>query len=176
MGLDWVEEHLKDLQDPEGLPDLFISAGFDMFFDKKMIGRYRDEGVFKDLTGIQKDNPLFAGVGASGSGGDLFHDRCCTAVFLINLEELGDRPLPKSWSDILSPDFEKSVSLPVGDFDLFNAILLNIWKRYGDDGVQKLGRSLLESMHPSEMVTSGRKQAARPVVTIMPYFFTKMAR
>jgi ABC-type Fe3+ transport system substrate-binding protein len=89
---------------------------------------------------------------------------------------LDGREVPKSWKDILKPEFEKRVSLPVGDFDLFNGILLNIHKHYGDEGVKKLGRSLLESMHPSQMVKSDRKKENKPIVTIMPYFFTKMVK
>ena len=64
----------------------------------------------------------------------------------------------------------------MGDFDLFNGILLNIHRKYGDRGVAALGRNLLESLHPSQMVKSDRRKENKPVVTIMPYFFTKMVR
>ena len=97
-------------------------------------------------------------------------------VFLINTKELGNLEMPKSWKDIMKPEFERRVSLPVGDFDLFNAILLNIHKEYGDTGVEKLAKSLLEPMHPSEMVRSDRKSENRPIVTIMPYFFTRITK
>jgi ABC-type Fe3+ transport system substrate-binding protein len=98
------------------------------------------------------------------------------AVFLVNLKDIGDRKIPRTWEDILSPEFENSVSLPVGDFDLFNGMLLNIHKRFGDEGVRKLGRSLLESLHPSQMIKSEKKTSNRPVITILPYFFTKTVR
>lgn len=94
------------------------------------------------------------------------------AVFLINKEELGDLPIPKTWEDILKEEFEGKVSLPIADFDLFNAMLLNIYKKYGEEGVARLGKSLKTSMHPSEMVKSHRKKE-RPIVTVMPYFFTR---
>jgi ABC-type Fe3+ transport system substrate-binding protein len=94
----------------------------------------------------------------------------------VNSEELNGRKMPASWDDILGEEFENSVSLPIGDFDLFNAILLNIQNKYGDEGVKKLGKSLLQSMHPSEMVKSHIKKSGKPVVTIMPYFFTKMTK
>ncbi len=55
-------------------------------------------------------------------------------------------------------------------------MLLNIHKRFGDEGVRKLGRSLLESLHPSQMVKSDKRTANRPVITILPYFFTKTVR
>lgn len=91
---------------------------------------------------------------------------------MINEQELGDIPAPKTWKDLMKPEFTNRVSLPVGDFDLFNAILLNIRNTYGDKGVELLGRSFMKSMHPAEMVKSDRKEAP-PTVTIMPYFFRK---
>jgi ABC-type Fe3+ transport system substrate-binding protein len=169
MGLEWVEEHIND-----DLPDLFLSAGFDLFFDEKKFGHYRKEGIFKDLTGYKNINEDFKGLGILDPDRQYSIIGTVPAVFLVNTEELGDRSMPETWEDILQPEFENAVSLPVGDFDLFNAILLNIHKKYGDEGVVKLGRSLLEDLHPSQMVKSATKQSNRPVVTIMPSFFTRM--
>lgn len=174
MGLSWVEERLAG--GAGELPDLFLSAGFDMFFDKERFGRFREAGIFADLTGWERDNPLFAGRGLRDPRKNYSVIGVVPAVFLVNLDELGDRPLPRTWEDLLEPRFAGRVSLPVGDFDLFNAIVINIHKAYGDAGLEKLGRSLLESMHPAQMVKSDRKEGVRPIVTIMPNFFTKMAR
>lgn len=176
MGLEWVQENLEGVDNPEDLPDLFISAGFDMFFGKKGMGRFRREGVFADLADIPGVNPDFAGLHLKDPERHYSIISVVPAMFLVNEDELGDREAPRSWEDILHPRFEKSVSLPVGDFDLFNAILLNIHKTYGDDGVRALGRSLLESMHPSQMVKSERLKNDKPSVTIMPYFFSKMVK
>ena len=96
---------------------------------------------------------------------------------MVNKEELDGREVPQSWEEILSEDFANSVSLPVSDFDLFNAILLNIYKTFGRKGVQNLGRSMKKALHPSQMVKEGgRKADNQPAITIMPYFFTKMAK
>ncbi len=176
MGLEWVEENLDGVQNDLELPDLFISAGFDMFFDKKKIGRFREKGAFTDISGYEKFNTDFDGLNIKDPEGQYSIISVVPAVFLVNTDELNGRPVPETWEDILSPIYEKNVSLPVGDFDLFNGILLNIHKKYGDEGVRALGRSLLESMHPSQMVKSERKKQDKPAVTIMPYFFTKMVK
>jgi ABC-type Fe3+ transport system substrate-binding protein len=175
MGLNWVEDNVKNIKDASELPDLFISAGFDMFFDEDMIGKFKKQNVFEDTTKFEKFNSLFDGIELKDPKNHYAMIGIVPAVFLINTKELGDLPLPKTWEDILKPEFEKRVSLPVGDFDLFNGILLNINKKYGDEGVEKLGRSLLESLHPSQMVKSGRRKNV-PIITIMPYFFTKMIK
>ena len=69
----------------------------------------------------------------------------------------------------MKPEFAKSVSLPIADFDLFNAILVHIYRLFGFEGVKNLGRSLLSNLHPAQMI-----EAKEPAVTIMPYFFSKM--
>ncbi|MEA1972978.1 MAG: ABC transporter substrate-binding protein, partial [Candidatus Cloacimonadota bacterium] len=176
MGLDWVEKNLIGITDATELPDLFISAGFEMFFDEEMIGKFKKQDVFEDTTKIDKFNISFKDIKLKDPRKHYAMIGVVPAVFLINRKELGDRPIPSTWEDLMDPFFERRVSLPVGDFDLFNGILLNIYKMYGDEGVRKLGRSLLESLHPSQMVKSDRKKVNRPIVTIMPYFFTKMVK
>lgn len=176
MGLDWIENNIRGVTDSSDLPDLFISAGFDMFFNEEMIGKFKRQGVFADTTTLDRFNSLFDGLNLKDPRGHYALIGVVPAVFLINRDELDGREVPRTWKDIMKPEFEKRVSLPVGDFDLFNGILLNIHKHYGEEGVTKLGRSLLQSMHPSQMVKSNRMKTQRPIVTIMPYFFTKVVK
>lgn len=176
MGTAWVEENLSDVKSSTELPDLFISAGFDLFFDKEKIGQFRDNGDFVDLVAWEKDNPLFKGRDLRDPQKNYSIISIVPAVFLVNHNELNGREVPKSWKDLLAPEWEQSVSLPVGDFDLFNAILLSIYDSYGEEGVKNLGHSMLNAMHPSQMVKSARKKDQRPAVTIMPYFFTKTVK
>lgn len=178
LGVDWIKDRLE-ANDEKELSDLFISAGFDLFFDKSMMGKFKDQHVFEDMTGLEKLNKDFDNedIDLKDPKGEYAIVGVVPAVFMVNTEELNGIEAPKSWADLLKPEFESRVSLPMRDFDLFNAILLNIYKRHGDDGVIKLGKSLLRSMHPAEMVKSHTKKDAKlPIVTIMPYFFTKMAR
>ncbi|MCG8454033.1 MAG: ABC transporter substrate-binding protein [Spirochaetales bacterium] len=176
MGVEWVEEHIDGIQSPESLPDLFISAGFDLFFDADGIGKFRNEGVFTNLVEWTEENPNFINDSLRDPQGCYSVIATVPAVFLVNTKELNGRPIPRTWEDVLHSQFAQSVSLPVGDFDLFNGILLNIHKMYGEGGVRALGRSLCESMHPSQMVKSDRRAKDKPAITIMPYFFTKMVR
>lgn len=173
VGASWMDEHVNSIEDPEDFPDLFISAGFETFFDPNGIGKFRKS--FADRMPFQEFNKSFDGVGLKDPQGNYAMISVVPAVFLVNVPAMGDLPIPKTWADLLEPEFEQRVSLPVGDFDLFSGILLDIRRRYGDEGVRKLGRSLLESLHPAQMVKVGARPNA-PLVTIMPYFFTKMAR
>lgn len=173
MGVDW----LKDSMSEELLSDVFLSAGFDLFFDDKYMNQFKKKKVFKDLIPVEKYNEDFDNeyLSLKDPDGDYSIISVVPAVFLVNEEILGDKKAPKSWKELISGDYDNSVSLPIGDFDLFNAILLNIYKIFGLDGIRRLGKTLLKSMHPSQMVKSnvGRVQ---PAITIMPYFFTKMVK
>ncbi len=179
MGLDWLKQDLKKGAEEDDLADVFISAGFDLFFDNNLFGKHKNVGVFKDTTKLDKWNSMFSNEELDLKDPKAHYSMVSVvpAVFLVNTDELNGRDVPKSWKDVLKPEFKKSISLPVADFDLFNAILLNIHKMYGNEGIKSLGENLMKSMHPSQMIKEGRKvKPEKPVVTIMPYFFTKMIR
>ena len=179
QGLEWLKDDFEDITSSDELSDIFISAGFDLFFDRNLMDRFRRQDVFADATGITELNKDFsqAGVDLLDSAGDYSVLSIVPAVFLVNKEELEGREVPRSWEEILSEEFANSVSLPVSDFDLFNAILLNLYREYGTAGIQKLGRAMKKDLHPSQMVKEGgRKADDQPAVTIMPYFFTRMAK
>jgi hypothetical protein len=59
QGLDWLKESLADGAKPEELADIFVSAGFDLFFEEKLMDGYRRQGIFKDTTGINASNSVF---------------------------------------------------------------------------------------------------------------------
>ena len=170
-----MDENIRKLTSAEQLPDLFISAGFDVFFDPKGIGKYQQQGVFEAVV-PESVNSDFASVDLVDPQHSYSVVSVVPAVFMVDLQQQGDLPIPRTWADLLDPMYENKVALPVGDFDLFNAILLNIHKDFGDDGVRRLGRSMLQSMHPAQMVKgAGRVQDSKPFITILPYFFTRMA-
>ncbi|PKP52045.1 MAG: spermidine/putrescine ABC transporter substrate-binding protein [Bacteroidetes bacterium HGW-Bacteroidetes-1] len=178
MGLDWIKEEITAAQSPEELGEIYLSAGFDLFFEDEYFGRFIKSGHFTDLINWNLTNPLFenAGFHLKDPLGRYGIIAVVPAVFLVNTAILGDRPIPSSWEDLLDPIYERSVSLPVSDFDLFNAILLTIDKTYGREAVKKLGRNMLQSLHPAQMVKSERQKENRPAITIMPNFFTKMVK
>jgi len=175
VGADWMTEHIQGITEAELLPDIFVSAGFETFFDPRTIGLFKDRGLFSDLTS-GPINRSFDGIELKDPKGHYGLISVVPAVFMVNHDVLGDLPVPRTWADLLKPEYEQNVALPVGDFDLFNAILLSIHKDFGDEGIKKLGRCMLKSMHPAEMVKNAQRVAdEKPLVTIMPYFFTRMA-
>jgi len=173
-GSEWIEKEIHAATAVTQLPDIFVSAGFDTFFDPNGIGRFKEEGAFAALD-LGEVNTAFTGLDLRDPQGAYTIISTVPAVFILDTHQLGDLPTPRTWAQLLEPQYQRKVAYPVGDFDLFNAILLNIHREFGDAGVKKLGRSMLESMHPAQMGTLPAGKTQKPLVTIMPYFFTRMA-
>lgn len=177
VGVKFLEEEIANVKSEEDLFDIFVSAGFETFFDKRAISRFKDNGLFINPYFGKKLNEDFNDIDIEDPKGDYTIISVVPSVFMVNLQEIGGLKVPESWEDLLSEEYYQKVALPVGDFDLFNAILINIYKDFGMDGVEKMGKILLKSMHPAQMVkNAGKKVEDKPAVTIMPYFFTKMVR
>lgn len=178
MGLDWLEEEIAQSKTEADLADIYLSAGFSLFFDKQLLGRYNEHNVFKNITDITKLNSAFDNdyIDLKDPNNQYYIIGVVPAIFSVNKNLLGDRKMPESWEDLLAPEFKNSIALPMRDLDLFNAVLLGIYAKYGEESVAKLGQNLMQSMHPAQMVKSAKHRQGQdtPLITVMPYFFTCM--
>ncbi len=177
VGADILDQGLARIETEADLPDIFLSAGFEAFFDQKNMARFKDKGVFTDRS-WDEHNAMMKPYGLQDPDGHYAMLGIVPAVFLVDKTQLEEgEEIPRTWAEILGPRFKGKVSMPVGDFDLFNGILLTIWKEFGDEGVAAIGRNLLEGMHPSQ--AAGRfapKGGKGPMISVIPYFFSKMAQ
>lgn len=180
MGLDNLKNNVQNARSEKELADIYMSAGYGFFFDKKHIGKYVDEGVFSDLTNIDKFNSDFQNeyINLKDPKGIYNIIGVVPAIFMVNKELLGDRKMPTSWKDLLSDDFIDDIAIPMSDLDLFNAILLGILVKYGKIAIEKLGRNTKNSLHPAQMLKLGQahNKNSAPTVQVMPYFFTFVAK
>jgi len=178
MGLDWLKDDIGNAASVQDLDDIYISAGFDLFFEDDYFGRFIKTGDLADPLPWKEVNTDFNNELLQLKDPDSRYGIIAVvpAIFLVNQHELNGRNVPQSWSDLLSDEWMNSISLPVSDFDLFNAILLTVRNIYGMEGVAALGRNMQQSLHPAQMIKSDRTKTQKPAVTIMPYFFTKMAK
>lgn len=173
LGLDWVVDKVKT-GDPEKVSDILLSAGYELFFDRKLMGQYMQKNIFE--TYIDEMNKDFCNdkIDLRDPKKQYAIMGVVPAVFLINKNALGDRKAPETWADLLSEEFEDSVALPMNDLDLFNALVITIYKEFGDEGIKKLARSYKKNLHPAQMVKAKGKGDLAPAVSIIPYFFTQM--
>jgi ABC-type Fe3+ transport system substrate-binding protein len=174
VGADGLNQAIARAESEEDLPEVFISAGFESFFDHRTFRRFRQSATFVDLA-PPGQNAAFGDLALRDPERRFTMLGVVPAVFLINRNLLGEDPAPRTWEDILHPRFAGRLALPVGDFDLFNGLLLTLFQRFGEDAIRALARNMLAARHPAETV--GRfssRQAEQPAVSIIPYFFSKM--
>ena len=174
MGMDVVEDEIVNAKTEDDLSEVYMSAGFSLFFDKDHMGKFRGKGIFKDYRkDLNKDFDNDE-ISLKDPRGEYSIIGVVPAIFIVNRDKLGNRKKPTCWEDLFKPEFENSIALPTSDLDMFNAIMIGIYSKYGEEGVKALGRGLLKSMHPAQMVkTGGRKDFDTPTISIMPYFFSK---
>lgn len=174
LGIDWIIDRVKTGK-KENIPDVLLSAGFELFFDKTLMGAFIEQKEFH--CSIEKMNKDFC-----NDSIDLRDDKknyaiigVVPAIMIVNTALLNGRKMPETWADILAPEFEHSVAIPFSDLDLFNSVILNIYARFGDEGIRKLGTACSTYLHPAQMVKTGKAAAAaQPAVSISPYFFSQM--
>lgn len=173
VGADGLNAQIAKVQSEDDLPEIFISAGFESFFDQRNLARFADRDVFVDLAppGV---NAAFDGLELRDPRGAFTMLGVVPAIFLVNEESLAGDPAPRSWEELLEPRFEGRIALPVGDFDLFNGILLDLNRRFGPGAIEALGRNMQRALHPSQTVGRFAGKAEMPAVSIIPWFFGRM--
>ncbi len=170
MGIDYIK---KAFDKEKGTsPDVIMSVGFEHFFGKEVQKELFKNGDYMFKQSKMSEHFDNKKLKLKDPKGWYFILSMVPCVFLVNKKVLGDRKFD-SWADLVKPEFENSLSIPLGDLDMFNAICLNIYKDYGFDGIRQLKKANSQSMHPSEMANSFKKKNP-PAISIIPYFFTKM--
>ena len=169
VGIDEIARSLNGKNEAE-YPDIITSAGFEFFFGKRM-QKLVEKGIYTK-SNYEIHNEFAQKNADLKDPKNIYHIMgVVPAVFIVNTALLGDRKVPNSWEDILSGEFENTVSIPMQDLDLFNAIVLTIYSKFGLDGIERLKKAFHKNLHPSQMVKSGKNEA---VISIAPYFFTTM--
>lgn len=174
LGIDWICEQAKTGK-KENLPDVLLSAGFELFFDKGLMGGFIENNEFNctiekmnkdfcnDYIDLRDDKNHYAIIGI------------VPAIMVVNKLALNGRKIPQTWTELLSGEYENSVSIPLQDLDLFNAVILYIYKAFGDKGVYQLAKACKRFLHPAQMVKSNQAEDM-PAINVCPYFFSKMLK
>ena len=165
-GLDWL---IEETGEKEALADIYLSAGFGLFFDPDKIGEFVNEGIFRsekvtynsEFQNFVDPRYIYTILGV------------VPAVFMVNKQLLGDRKMPTKWSDLLAEEYRGEIAVPMKDLDLFNALLLGLYTVYGEDAIVQLGANVIKNMHPAEMVKNA-SQNKTPCISVAPYFFASM--
>lgn len=172
MGIDFVKSQIPE--DIEKCPDILMSAGYEMYFGNSVIGKKIKDNKYMAFD--KKLHSLFDNENLSLKDplGHFNVIGVVPCVILVDKVALGDRPIPKSWSDLLDSKYEGCITIPLNDLDMFNAVVLNIYNKYGETALKKLAKNVGASLHPSQMANA-RTQRGAGAISVIPYFFANMS-
>ena len=161
--------YIKTLKTITELPDIIVSADFNSFYGHSF---YRKFVADRSLTGygIPEPGEAFESAGILDPNGEYSVLGINPLVMVANLDEIGDRPLPTSWADILDSIWQRSLTLRGGNEFFCHAVLLPIYQDHGEQGLRQLAANVLRGLHPAQMVK--QIDAGAPgAVYVMPEFF-----
>lgn len=165
----FIDEY-KEIDD---IPDIIISAGINDFYGKYFYNKFIDTGLFE--SDISRDYNEFLGANKIKDPKSSYNIIAMNVlVMVVDLTRLGNVSVPTSFKDLLKDDFVKNIAIRGEKEKFCETTLLTIYKEYGMEGIKKLGKAVKYGWHPSQMVqNAGKALEDAPIVTIMPYFYTK---
>lgn len=162
FGGTWASQLLSEMD-----PDVIIGAGIEGLVNNKVL----EERGYTSVNGELLSNDAFADFKDPRGMFDIFS--CIPLVMVIDKTQGQGRQVPKRFEDVLSPEFENSIVYPDDGHMLDGIIMTYIYKDYGDEGLQRFKRNVIEGAHPSQMIKPGGL-GHKPYIMLMPWVFAKL--
>lgn len=161
--------YVPKVQSADDLPDIIFSSDFNTFYGHSFQKRFVDNGLF---TGYGQITPSasYIQAGIPDPKGQYTVLGVNPLVMVINKDQLGDRPMPTCWEDLLHPRWKGSITLRGSSEFFCHAVLLPTYLNHGADGLRRLADNVLQGQHPSQMVKQIDKNAPGAIY-VMPEFF-----
>lgn len=153
------------------LPALIASIGFGDFFRKGFVQRFVDQGVFK-APRLSQVHPLHQKAGIVDPKGRYVIYGVTPYIFLVDTRRLGNKPLPRCWEDLLHPRYRGQISMYGDDDDMADAVLINIYKEFGQRGIARFAANTFDLMQSADMARAAGVHRSGAIY-ILPYFFTE---
>jgi ABC-type Fe3+ transport system substrate-binding protein len=161
--------YIHTIETVDELPDIIFSADFNSFYGRRFYERFVATGQVTGY-GSFSPGPAFRDAGILDPLGEYTVLGVNPLVMVANLDEVGDRPLPTCWEDVLDPMWKKGLTLRGGDNFFCHAVLLPTYQRFGAGGLEKLAANVLTGFHPAQMVHQ-IDTGGPGALYVMPEFF-----
>jgi ABC-type Fe3+ transport system substrate-binding protein len=167
LNLDACIPHFQDIDE---VPDLILTKGH-RFFDKNFTDRFIKTGLYAPVANQPLSSSL-DGFDFNGKESSYQVIALTTTIMVADRKRLGDLPAPRTWGDLLKPEYEGKVVMNMYGDSFSDVVLLNIYKEYGEAGIEALGRAIHSGSHAAQMIkgmTSGKE--GLPPIYVMSNFF-----
>lgn len=165
----WKTENEADM------PSVMSDGGSSDFFRKEGHERWIKSGVYGhiDLGGATMRKE-FMDAGAIDPLGAMHMYAAFPSVIMVDLQKLGNRPMPKNWCDICNPIYKGDVTISGWEDEIPDVLLFNMWKNYGEDALSSLAKNIKNFWAPAQMAkTAGSGSTDGTAIYALNYFFAK---
>lgn len=166
--------YVDTIESRDELPDIIVSADFNVFLGRRFYDRFVAPGHFAGY-GALPAGPNFSDAQILDPKNEYTILCVNPLVVVANLDQLGNRNLPRTWDDMLAPEWEKSLIIRGGDGFYCHAVLLPTFKAHGNKGLEALANNVLEGLHPAQMVNRIDSNGSGALY-VMPAFFADRIR
>jgi len=166
--------YVHTIENPDELPDIIVSADFNVFFSHRFNKQFVAPGHFTGYGAFQP-GPSFIEAGIPDPKGEYTILCVNPLVIVVNLDQLDGRSLPRTWADILDPAWTNSLIIRGGEEFFCHAVLLPIFQQFGAEALKALAANISAGLHPSQMVSRIDKNRDGAIY-VMPEFFAKRIR
>jgi len=162
---------------PEELPDILVASDINHLFHLPFRHRFLDSGLFCEYLPHGK-HPDLATKDFFDPQGRFTMLSANMLVIVVDKLRIGARKIPRSWKDLLLPEFAQSIGIRGDDNFFCNGVLLPIFTRWGTQAIASFARNIHSGLHPAEMCKcAGADKSGTPALFVMPLFFVeKIAR
>ncbi|MBK8479157.1 MAG: ABC transporter substrate-binding protein [Opitutaceae bacterium] len=161
------------IEDAAGLPDVISENGFGDYNRPEFLRRWFDTGMFGRVE-AGSIRPEFHEAGLVDPKGQFHVYGAVPEVLLVDLARLGDRPVPRTWADVLHPRFRHEVIISGEPGEIHESIVYGLGRDHGEAGLAALGANVREFFHPAEMAKmAGTANPKGAALYILPNFFAK---
>lgn len=168
-------EQVKAYRHEDELPELIVSPGISSFFHSDFRKKFLERGVFADVTEGWRGHPRFGNLELVDPKG--WYTVLCVnpLVMVADLTRLDGLPVPRSWTELLKPEWSRRVNMRgKNNKDFCETTLLTLRHVFGPEAVERFGESVKHGQHPAQMAKqAGAGNPDAPAVSIMPYFYAK---
>jgi ABC-type Fe3+ transport system substrate-binding protein len=162
--------------DVEKLPSIIASIGFGDFWKKEFVNRFVHTGTFEAVL-PSRINPLFERAGMIDPEGCYTIYGATPYIFLVDTRRLGSLPIPRLWEDLLDPRYRNEIVMCGDGDDMADAVVLNVFKEHGIEGLRQLAGNVKTIMHSSTMAKiAGSNDPDAAAVFIIPCFFAESTK
>lgn len=160
-------------KDIASFPDVAASCFFGDYFSQTFRERFLGKGYF-ELLERPRLNQDFADLDIEDPEGEFNLYSGYPTVFLVDKKRLGNRPVPRTWEDLLNPIYENDITIGGGHGRISDEVPLYLFQQFGMDGLKKLEHNVRTAAHPAEMAKrAGTANTQGTAIYVMLLFFAR---